>query len=119
MPSPDPFELCLRLRSTAADSITESMRLLAEDATAPTADEVADRWIEAAELWEDALGLLALQISVPENMPWLEKVVISRGGGGLDVTAVSELLRSTAAAAQTGADRIREARLAVLTALSA
>lgn len=95
------------------------MQFLAGDDRAPTADEAAGRWIEAAELWEDALGLLARQISVPEDMPWLERAAVSRGAGQLDVTALAELLRSTAIAAQTGADRIREARLAVLTALSA
>lgn len=118
MHSRNPLDLCLQLRSTAADSITDAMRFLAGGRHGPTADEAAVRWIEAAELWEDALGLLALQISTPEDLPWLNHAAVSGSPAQLDVAALGELLRSTAEAAQTGADRIRQARLAVLTALS-
>lgn len=107
-------DLCLQLRSTAADSITAAVRYLAGDRLSETAIEAAAHWLEDAEFWEDAFGLLALQISAPGDMPWLSQVA---DGSRLDVTALVELLRSTAAAARVGAERIREARLAVLTTI--
>jgi hypothetical protein len=109
-------DLCLQLRSTAADSITAAVRYLAGDRLSETAIESAAHWLGDAEFWEDAFRLLALQISAPEDIPWLSQVA---DGAPLDVGALVELLRSTSAAARIGADRIREARLAVLAAIDA
>ena len=115
----DSAELCLRLRSTAAGSVTAAVRYLAGDGPVETAIEAAAHWIEAAETWEEAFSLLALQISGPGEMPWLGQAaqVAHDDGGGLDVAELTELLRTTAAVARIGAQRIREARLAVLAAV--
>ena len=107
-------DLCLQLRSTAADSITAAVRYLAGDRRSETAVEAAAQWLENAEFWEDAYRLMALQINAPEDMPWLSQMA---DAARLDVAATVELLRSTSAAARVGAERIREARLTVLTAL--
>lgn len=109
-------DLGLRLRCTAADSIASALRYLSGDRLTENAIDAAAQWIAMTEDWEDAFSLLALQIGGPGDMPWL-----GQAGTGFptELAGLDALLRSTAAAARIGADRIRQARLAVLAAVDA
>ncbi len=113
-------DLRSRLRSAAADSITAAVEYLAGDGLPETAIDAASEWVAAAEEWEDAFGLLALQVSVPGDLPWLSRVLeLSERGyaGRLDPRELSDLLETTATMARIGADRIRVARQAVRAAI--
>ena len=101
---PGSIELCLRLRSTAADSASP-IRCNSSPGTIGLRrqTEAAGRWISRRTLGGMPGVCSRGRSAFPRTCPWLERAHL-RGAGQLDVTALAELLRSTAIAAQTGAE---------------
>lgn len=85
------------------------MQYLAGEPLAGAAIDAAVHWIAAAELWEDAFSLLALQFGTPGDLPWLSRLT--------DDAEFTEILQSTAAVARVGAERVHRVRVALLAAV--